>query len=181
MYKIFYQHYNNCLYPSLWNIALKDIKNHSSHKMTWMEKVLKQSTILHSSHYTVHWIPSAIWFGAQGVRWQTPNKQLTMPLLLTTSVGPTSGCVILVTVSGDCFSLLAIADFIHAYVVNLLKKQKRAAISFLFNNFLNKILKHLTYIWYYTTGSLTITRHDKFECYSQVLEYMYYMPKLSNC
>ena len=23
-------------------------------------------------------------------------------------------------------------------------------------------------------GSLTITRHDKFECYSQVLEYMYY-------
>ena len=29
-------------------------------------------------------------------------------------------------------------------------------------------------------GSLTITRHDKFESYSQVLEYMYYMPKLSN-
>ena len=23
-------------------------------------------------------------------------------------------------------------------------------------------------------GSLTITRHDKFECYSQLLEYMYY-------
>ena len=29
-------------------------------------------------------------------------------------------------------------------------------------------------------GSLTITRHDKFESYSQVLEYMYYIPKLSN-
>ena len=31
--------------PSLWNIALKYIKNHSLHKMTWMEKVSKQSTI----------------------------------------------------------------------------------------------------------------------------------------
>ena len=27
---------------------------------------------------------------------------------------------------------------------------------------------------------MTITRHDKFECYSEVLEYMHYMPKLSN-
>ena len=66
MYKIFYQHCNNCLYPSLWNIALKDIKDHSPHKMTWMEKVSKQSTILHSSHYTVHWIPSAISLGPRG-------------------------------------------------------------------------------------------------------------------
>ena len=66
MYKIFYQHCNNCLYPSLWNIALKDIKNCSPHKMTWMENVSKQSIILHSSHYTVHWIPSAISLGAQG-------------------------------------------------------------------------------------------------------------------
>ena len=66
MYKIFYQHCNKCLYPSLWNVALKDIKKHSPHKMTWMEKVSKQSTILHSSHYTVHWIASAVWLGAQG-------------------------------------------------------------------------------------------------------------------
>ena len=179
MDKIFYQHCNNCLYPSLWNIALKDIKKHSPHKMTWTEKVSKQSTILCSSHYTVHWIPSAISSWAQGVRWQTPRKWLSMPHLSTTSVGLTSGCVILVTVSGDCSSLLAIADFIHAYVVNLLKKwTKGQQYLFLFNNFLNKILKHLTYIWYYTMGSLTITKHDK--SYSWVLEYMYYMPKLSN-
>ena len=52
MYKISYHHCNKCLYQSLWNIALKDIKNHSPHKMTWMEKVSKQSTILHSSHST---------------------------------------------------------------------------------------------------------------------------------
>ena len=30
-------------------------------------------------------------------------------------------------------------------------------------------------------GSLTITRHDKFECYSQVLEYMYYMHDCPSC
>ena len=148
--------------------------------MTWMEKFSKQSTILCSSHYTVHWIPSAISLGAQGVRQQTPHKWLCMPHLSTTSVGPTSGCVILVTVSGHCSSLLAIANFIHAYVVNLLKNKKGQQYLFLFNNFLNKILKHLTYIWYYTTRSLTITRHDKFESYSQVLEYIYHMPKLSN-
>ena len=58
------------------------------------------------------------------------------------------------------------------------KIRKGQQYLFLFNNFLNKILKHLTCIWYYTTGSLTITRHDKL--YSWVLEYMYYMPKLSN-
>ena len=66
MYKIFYHHCNKCLYPSLWNIALKDIKSHSPHKMTWMKKVSKQSTILCSSRYTVHWIPSAVWLGLRG-------------------------------------------------------------------------------------------------------------------
>ena len=60
------------------------------------------------------------------------------------------------------------------------KIEKGQQYLFLFNNFLNKISKHLTFLWCYTMGSLTITRHDKFECYSQVLEYMYYTPKLSN-
>ena len=127
LYKIVYQLCNICLYQSLWNIALKDIKNHSPHKMTWMEKVSKQSTILCSSQYIVHWIPSAISSGAQGVRWQTPCKWLSMPHLLTTSAGSTSGCVILVTVSGDCSSLIAIANFIHA-CCEPTQKIKRAAV-----------------------------------------------------
>ena len=58
------------------------------------------------------------------------------------------------------------------------KIRKGQQYLFLFNNFLNKILKLSTCIWYNTTRSLTITRHDK--SYSRVLEYMYYMPKLSN-
>ena len=132
---MFYQHCNKCLYPSLWNIALKD-KNHSPHKMTWMEKVSKQSTILHSSHYTVHWIPSAVWSGAQGVRQQTSHHQLSLPHLLATSTGPTLSCMILVTVSGDCFSLLAIANSIHAYVVEPTQKIKKGSSIFsFFNNF----------------------------------------------
>ena len=60
--------------------------------------------------------------GAQGVRQQTPDHQLSMPHLLALSAGPTLNGVILVTVSGDCFSPPLIADFIHAYLVNLLKK-----------------------------------------------------------
>ena len=76
MYKIFYHHCNKCLYLSLWNITLKDIKNHSPHKMTWMEKVSKQSTIICSSHSTVHLIPSVVWLEAQGVRQQTPHHWL---------------------------------------------------------------------------------------------------------
>ena len=35
------------------------------------------------------------------------------------------------------------------------KNKKEQQYLFLFNNFLNKILKHLTYIWYYTMGSCT--------------------------
>ena len=131
MYKIFYYHCNKCLYPSLWNIALKDIKKHSPHKMTWVEKVSKQSTILCSSHYTAPWILSAVWSGTQGVRQQTPHHQISMPHLLATSAVPTSSWMILVTVSGDCFSLLAIANFIHAYVVNLFKKKSSSIFSFL--------------------------------------------------
>ena len=69
-----------------------------------------------------------------------------MPHLLAPSAGTTSSCMILVTVSGDCFSLLAIADFILAYVVNLTQKIKEKQYLFLFNNFFNKLLMHLTYI-----------------------------------
>ena len=131
MYKIFYHHCKKCLYPSLWNIALKDIKNHSPHKMTWMKKVSKQSTILHNLHSSVYWIPSAVQWGSQGVRQQTLNPWLSMPHLSAPSAGPASSGVILVTVSGDCFSPPSIADFIHAYLLNLLKI-KRAAVSFPF-------------------------------------------------
>ena len=84
--------------------------------------------------------------GPQGVRQQTPHHWLSMPHLSAPSAGPTLSCVILVTVCGDCFSLLVIADFIHAYVVNLLKNKKEQQYLFLFNNFFNKILIHLTYI-----------------------------------
>ena len=66
MYKVSYHHCNRHLYQGLWNIAHKDIKNHSPHKMTWMEKVSKQNTILYSSLSTVHWIPSAVWWGTWG-------------------------------------------------------------------------------------------------------------------
>ena len=148
--------------------------------MTWMEKVSKQSTILCSSHYTVHWISSAISLGAQGVRQQTPRKWLSMPHLSTTSVGQHQAvsywllCLVIVPAS-----LPLPTSFMHM-LWTYSKNKKGQQYLFLFNNFLNKILKHLTYIWYYTTGSLTITKHDKFECYSEVLEYMYYMPKMSN-
>ena len=117
--------------------------------------------------------------GPGGTRWQTPCKWLSMPHLSTTSVGPTSGCVILVTVSGWLFQPPC-----HCWHHSCIcceptqKIRKGQQYLFLFNNFWNKILKHSAYIWYYTTGSLTITRHDK--SYSWVLEYMYYMPKLSN-
>ena len=57
-----------------------------------------------------------------GVRQQTPHQWLSMPHLSAPSAGPTSSCMVLVTVSGDCFSPPSIADFIHAYDVNLLKK-----------------------------------------------------------
>ena len=148
--------------------------------MTWMEKVLKQSTILCSSHYTVHWIPSAISLGPRGsddkhdingsachISWlpQQGEHQVVSYWLL---------CLVIVSAS-----LPLLTSFMHMLWIYS-KNKKKAAVSFPFSNFLNKILKHLTYIWYYTIGSLTITRHDKFECYSQVLEYMYYMPKLSN-
>ena len=46
-------------------------------------------------------------------------------ILLDSSTAMYSSCKISKggeLVSGDCSSLLAIADFIHAYVVNLLKK-----------------------------------------------------------
>ena len=60
--------------------------------------------------------------GGPGVRQQTPHHWLSMPHLSALSTGPTLSGVILVIVSGDFFSLLVIADFIHAYLVNLLKK-----------------------------------------------------------
>ena len=69
-----------------------------------MEKVSKQSTILHSAHSTVHWIPSAVWLGAKGVRQQTPHHQLSMPHLSAPSAETKLSGVILVTVAGDCFS-----------------------------------------------------------------------------
>ena len=129
MYKIFYHHCNKCLDPSLWNITLKDIKNHSPHKMTWMEKVLKQSTILCSSHYTVHWIPSAVqWEGPRG----SGNKHHIIGSACHISWLCQQGqhqvgwywLLYLVIVS----ALLAIAGFIYAYVVNLLKKKKSSSI-----------------------------------------------------
>ena len=87
-----------------------------------MEKVSK--TKYNTSQFTLYCSLDSIScsMGGQGVRQQTPHHWLSMPYLLAPSAGPTSSCVILVTVSVDCFSLLAIADFIHAYAVNLLKK-----------------------------------------------------------
>ena len=174
LYKIFYQHCNNCLYPSLWNIALKDIKNHSPHKITWMEKVSKQRTILHSLHYTVHWNSISHFIGgprgsddkhhinssACHISWlpQWGQHQAVSYWLL---------CLVIVPAS-----LPLPTSFMHM-LWTYSKNKKGQQYLFLFNNFLNKILKHLTYIWYYTTGSLTITRNDK--SYSQVLEYMYYI------
>ena len=181
LYKIFYQHCNKCLYPSLWNIALKDIKNHSPHEMTWMEKVSKQSTILCSSHYTVHWIPSAVWSGAQWVIQQTPHHWLSMPHLSATSAGPTSSCKILVTGVWWLFQPPCDCRLHSCICCEPTQKIKKSSSIFSFLTIFNKILKHLTYIWYYTTGSFTITRHDKFECYSQVLEYMYYMHDCPSC
>ena len=132
MYKISYHHCNKCLYQSLWNIALKDIKNHSPHKMTWTEKVSKQSTILHSSHSTVCWIPSAVWWGAWGVRQQTPHPWLSMAHLLALSAGPTS-C------GGDtdhCVWWLFQPSFncrLHSCITcEPAQKIKRAAVSFPF-------------------------------------------------
>ena len=178
MYKIFDQHCNNCLYPSLWNIALKDIKNHSPHKMTWMEKVSKkvQYFAVHiiqfiEFHQPFHWGPRGSYdkhhvnCSACHIT-QLPQRgqhQVVSYWLL---------CLVIVPAS-----LPLPTSFMHM-LWTYSKNKKRQQYLFLFNNFLNKILKLLTCIWYYTTGSLTITRHDK--SYSRVFEYMYYMPKLSN-
>ena len=87
-----------------------------------MEKVSKKV-----QYFTVHTLlfiefHQLFNWGPQGVRQQTPYHWLSMPHLSAPSAGPTSSGVILVTVSGNCFSPPLIADFIHAYVVNLLKK-----------------------------------------------------------
>ena len=135
MYKIFYQHCNNCLYPSLWNTALKDIKNHSPHKMTWMEKVSKQSTILHSSHYTVHWIHQLSHQGSRGsgdkhhingsachISWlpQQGQHQAVSYWLL---------CLVIVSAF-----LPLLTSFMHM-MWTYSKNKKRAAVSFPFEQF----------------------------------------------
>ena len=151
MYKIFYHHCNKCLYPSLWNIALKDIKTHSPHKMTWMEKVSKLSTILHRLHSTVHWIPSAVWWG--------PMDQATNTTSSTqhaTSLSSVSRTNIEWVDTGYWVWWLFQPFFdcrLHSCTTckptQIMKKEQQYL--FLFNMFY-KNLKHLTYIWYYTMG-----------------------------
>ena len=136
MYKISYHHCNKCLYQSLWNIAIKDIKKHSPHKMTWMEKVSKQCIILHSSHSTVHWIPLAVQWGSLGVRQQTLHPQLSMLHLSSPSAGPTSSGVILVTVSGDFSALLWLQTSFMHNLWTCSKYKKEQQYIFLFNIFL---------------------------------------------
>ena len=178
MYKIFYQHCNNCLYPSLWNIALKDIKNILLIK--WLEWKKSQNKV---QYFTVHTIQFIEFH--QPFRWGprgSDDKHHINSSACHISRLPQWGqhqavwywvlCLVIFPAS-----LPLLTSFMHM-LWTYSKNKKGQQYLFLFNNFLNKILKHLTYIWYYTTRSLTITRHDKL--YSWVLEYMYYMPKLSN-
>ena len=52
LYKIFDQHCNNCLYPSLWNIAPKDIKKLFP-LIKWLEWKKSQNQV---QYFTVHTI-----------------------------------------------------------------------------------------------------------------------------
>ena len=171
MYKIFYQHCNNCLYPSLWNIALKDIKNHSPHK--WLEWKKSQNKVQYFAVHTIQFIEfhQPFHWGPRG----SDDKHHINGSACHISQPPQWGqhqavsywllCLVIVSAS------LPLSTSLMHMLWTYSKNKKGQQYLFLFNNFLNKILKHLTYIWYYTTGSLTITRHDKFEWYSEVLEY----------
>ena len=152
MYKIFYHHCNKCLCPSLWNIALKDIKNILLIK--WHEWKKSQNKVQYFTVHTIlfiefcqlfhqgprgsdnkfHIIGSAChisWLHKQGQHWVVWYWLL---------------CLVIVSASWQ----LQIS-FMHM-LGTYSKNKKEQQYLFLFNNFLNKILKHLTYIWYYTMG-----------------------------